>query len=135
MPAAKTWADRNEGNMRSGLKQTQRITGLKRHQLLYLEERGLIGYVQRSDKRRVYMDEQVERIKRIRALHECANVSYDEAAVLVDELAGGPARAPRERVSELTMQAARSGAERVIVATELMELVMRSRGTRERGDA
>lgn len=83
-----------------GLKEAARRTGLTRRQLRYLEERGHLGFVARSDGRTVYAPEQVtllEHIARLRAL----GASLDEAAQIAAELVGRTGGVSDARIDEL----------------------------------
>jgi DNA-binding transcriptional MerR regulator len=87
-----------------GLKEAMRRTQLSRRQLRYLEERGHLGFVARSNGRTVYSGEQIEllgHIARLRAL----DVSIDEAAVIGGEILGGDPGVANGRLEELVRRA------------------------------
>lgn len=87
-----------------GLKEATRRTGLSRRQLRYLEERGHLGFVARSDGRTIYAPEQVtmlEHIARLRPL----GATLDEAAQIASELLGRTGTILDTRVDELARMA------------------------------
>jgi DNA-binding transcriptional MerR regulator len=109
-----------------------RRTGLRRHQLLYLEERGLLGYVARSDGRRTYTVEQLELIERMAHLRRALDIGVNEAALIAAETRGGPAAVSTERLVSLVL-GAMDGTERRAAATrQVAELL--SRRARSRAD-
>jgi DNA-binding transcriptional MerR regulator len=111
----------------SGLKEMTRRTGLTRRQLRYLEERGDLGFVARSDGRTVYSVDQIallEHVARLRSL----GVRIDEAAQIGSELIGRERVSSNERLDELTRRALAQVERGSRVASELVRLRQREAG-------
>ena len=107
-----------------GLKEAIRRSGLTRRQLRYLEERGHLGFVARSDGRTVYGSEQLELIDRIARLRGLG-ARIDEAAQLARELAGDAEGIPLERIEALLETALASVERNSRVARDLAALSQR----------
>lgn len=103
------------------LKEVKRRTGLTRKQLRYLEDRGLIGPVIRSDERRMFTELQVAMLERLARLRDLG-ARLDEAAALAAEAVGGEAKVPEERLRELMARALSETRHRAQVAEELGEI-------------
>ena len=103
------------------LKEVMRRTGLTRMQLRYLESRGLLGHIARSDDRRVFSERQVamlELLARFRAL----GASLDEASALANERLGGEMGVADARLDELFDQAILESERGVRATSELREI-------------
>lgn len=101
-----------------------RRTRLSRKQLRYLEQRGLIGVVVRSDDRRVYSERQVTLLELIARLRELG-MRLDEAAALAHERLGGDAILADDRLEALMVQAVGETERRARVVGDLSEIQRR----------
>lgn len=110
------------------LKEVMRRTGLTRRQLRYLEERGLLGFVARSDDRRIFSDRQATMLETLARLRELG-ASLEEAASLADERLGGSASVADVRLDELLGRALADNERRARVAMDLGEIRRRRRGS------
>ena len=103
------------------LKEVMRRTGLTRMQLRYLESRGLLGHLARSDDRRLFSERQVamlELLARFRAL----GASLDEASALANERLGGEMGVADARLDEIFDRAIRESERGVRATLELREI-------------
>lgn len=103
------------------LKEVMRRTGLSRMQLRYLEDRELLGYVARSDDRRIFNDRQVAMLELLARFREIG-AELDEAAALANERLGGEAHVANERLDQLLDRAITQSERRARVAAELREI-------------
>lgn len=103
------------------LKEVMRRTGLTRMQLRYLESRGLLGHLARSDDRRIFSERQVamlELLVRFRAL----GATLDEASELANERLGGEVCVADARLDELFDRAIVESERGVRATLELREI-------------
>lgn len=103
------------------LKEVMRRTRLTRAQLRYLEDRDLIGFLARSDDRRVFTERQVQMLDLLVRFRELG-ASLDEAAGLANERLGGEAKVPDDRLDELLDRAIRESERRARDTLELREI-------------
>ncbi len=99
-----------------------RRTELTRRQLRYLEDRQLIGFVERLNGRRAYGPDQVELLERLSRLRQIG-VSLDEAAVIAGASVGSPAIITVGRLTELLRRSQREAQLRARTASDLCELL------------
>lgn len=94
----------------------------------YLEQRGLIGAVVRSDDRRIYSERQVVMLELIARLREL-EVRLDEAAALAQEWTeGGAGVVPNERLDALVTQAIGENVRRARLVADLTVIRRRRDG-------
>jgi DNA-binding transcriptional MerR regulator len=103
------------------VKEVMRRTGLSRMQLRYLETRGLLGHVVRSDERRIFSERQVQMLDLLARFRELG-ASLDEAAALANERLGGDSRVADARLDELLDRAISENERRARVTLELREI-------------
>lgn len=103
------------------MKEVMRRTGLSRRQLRYLEERGVLGFIGRSDDRRVFDERQVLMLDLLARLRE-VGANIDEAAALARERLGGERCVSDARLDELLDRAITQSERQARVTLELREI-------------
>ncbi len=99
-----------------------RRTDLTRRQLRYVEDRQLIGFVERLNGRRCYGSDQVELLERLSRLRQIG-VSLDEAAQIASASLGSPENITVARLTELLRRSQREAQLRARTASDLCELL------------
>jgi DNA-binding transcriptional MerR regulator len=105
-----------------GMNEVMRRTGLTRRQLRYLEDRELIGVVERLHGRRGYRLEQVDMLESLGRLRQIG-VGLDEAAKLASASPGHAVGVKIERVAALLSRAQRETQARARTSAELCVLL------------
>lgn len=108
------------------LKEVRRRTGLTRMQIRYLEQRELIGFIARSDERRIFTERQVTLLELIARFRELG-ATLDEAAALANESLGGDTAVPDDRIAGLLARALSENERRARGAARLAEIARRRR--------